>query len=222
MSTLFARVEDRCGKLDVLLNAAAIVPFVPWDALIFEEWRRVLRMNLDSLFLMCRAASDLMRKSGYGRSINIASNSLHAGTPNMGHYVASKGSMLSLHLRPRDGAGMPGHHSQLCGAGSDRHRATQSSPHKEAFGFVEMPAGGSGGRAAAARCPGHSVPSLGGGPLGSGRTRPGCAGRRASATHMGGLIGRLGPLMRKANPAANRSRPRSSSDRGCGCCGRRS
>ena len=49
--------------------------------------------NLDGLFLMCRASSDLMRQRNYGRIVNICSNSIFAGTPNMAHYVASKGGV---------------------------------------------------------------------------------------------------------------------------------
>src|SRR6185503_20102355 len=40
VSALFKAVEQKCGKLDVLVNVAAIVPFVKWDELNFEEWRR--------------------------------------------------------------------------------------------------------------------------------------------------------------------------------------
>ncbi|HZT19903.1 MAG TPA: SDR family NAD(P)-dependent oxidoreductase, partial [Dongiaceae bacterium] len=47
VTKLFHAVAERAGKLDVLVNAAAIVPFVPWDELTFEEWRRVMRVNLD-------------------------------------------------------------------------------------------------------------------------------------------------------------------------------
>jgi pyridoxal 4-dehydrogenase len=61
-----------------------------------REWRRVLRVNLDGLYLMCRAGSDLMRKNGYGRIVNFSSNSIFAGTPNMAHYVASKGGVLTF------------------------------------------------------------------------------------------------------------------------------
>src|ERR1041384_1920754 len=49
---LFGAVAAKCGKLDVLVNNAAIVPFVKWDELTFKEWRRVLRVNLDGLYLM--------------------------------------------------------------------------------------------------------------------------------------------------------------------------
>jgi pyridoxal 4-dehydrogenase len=76
VARLFETVAGKFGKLDVLVNVAAIVPFVKWDELTFSEWRRVLRVNLDGLFLMCRAGSDLMRKAQYGR---IVANSICPG-----------------------------------------------------------------------------------------------------------------------------------------------
>ena len=96
VAAMHSAVLEKCGKIDILVNAAAIVPFVPWDELTFEEWRRVLRVNLDGLYLMCRASSDAMRQSGYGRIVAVCSNSIFAGTPNMAHYVASKGGVLTF------------------------------------------------------------------------------------------------------------------------------
>jgi pyridoxal 4-dehydrogenase len=135
---LFRSVVERAQKLDVLVNAAAIVPFVPWDQLDFEEWRRVMRVNLDGLFLMCRAGSDLMRKTGYGRIVNVSSNSIFAGTPNMAHYVASKGGVLTF---SRALATELGAHritvNSVCPGLTDTE-GVRKTPHKEAFGFVEM------------------------------------------------------------------------------------
>lgn len=138
VAKLFRTVGERAGKLDVLVNAAAIVPFVAWDQLDFEEWRRIMRVNLDGLFLMCRAGSDMMRKSGYGRIVNICSNSIFAGTPNMAHYVASKGGVLTF---SRALATELGAHritvNSICPGLTDTE-GVQKTPHKEAFGFVEM------------------------------------------------------------------------------------
>ncbi len=138
VAALFETVEARCGKLDVQVNAGAIVPFVPWDELTFEEWRRVLRVNLDGLFLMCRAGSDLMRKGGYGRIVNIASNSLFAGTPNMAHYVASKGGVLTFTRALATELGAHAITVNAVAPGLIDTEGVQQSPHKEAFGFVEM------------------------------------------------------------------------------------
>lgn len=138
VTALHETIVQKAGKLDVLVNAAAIVPFIPWDELTFDEWRRVMRVNLDGTYLMCRAGSELMRKNGYGRIVNIASNSIFAGTPNMAHYVASKGGILAF---TRALATELGPHqitaNSVCPGLTDTE-GVQQTPHKEAFEFVEM------------------------------------------------------------------------------------
>src|SRR6266508_3376823 len=92
-------VEDtvaRHGQLDVLVNVAAIVPFTPWDEVDFAEWRRIMSVNLDGTFLTSYYAQKPMREAGYGRIVNIASNVILAGTPNLAHYVASKGGVWAF------------------------------------------------------------------------------------------------------------------------------
>ena len=82
-----------------LVNNAAIVPFVAWDDLDFAEWRRIMAVNLDGTFLCCHHGHRPMRDAGYGRIVNISSNVVLAGTPNLAHYVASKGGILGVHPR---------------------------------------------------------------------------------------------------------------------------
>ncbi len=138
VESLHQAVMDRAGQVDVLVNAAAIVPFVPWDDLTFEEWRRVMRVNLDGLYLMCRACSDLMRPRNYGRIVNICSNAIFAGTPNMAHYVASKGGIFAFARALATELG--GHKitvNSVCPGLTDTE-GVQLTPHKEAFEFVEM------------------------------------------------------------------------------------
>jgi len=138
VAKLFAAVASRAGKLDVLVNVAAIVPFVKWDELSFEEWRRVLRVNLDGLYLMCRAGSDLMRKNGYGRIVNFSSNSIFAGTPNMAHYVASKGGVLTFTRALATELGAYKITANSVCPGLTDTEGVQQTPHKDAFGFVDM------------------------------------------------------------------------------------
>ena len=138
VAALHQTVMDKTGRLDITVNGAAIVPFVPWDELTFEEWRRVLRVNLDGLYLMCRASSDLMRQGGYGRIVSVCSNSIFAGTPNMAHYVASKGGVLTFSRALATELG--GHKitvNTVCPGLTDTE-GVQKTPHNEAFDFVEM------------------------------------------------------------------------------------
>jgi NAD(P)-dependent dehydrogenase (short-subunit alcohol dehydrogenase family) len=138
VARLHKTVVERAGTIDVLVNAAAIVPFVPWADLTFEEWRRIMRVNLDGLFLMCRASSDVMRANAYGRIVNICSNSIFAGTPNMAHYVASKGGVFAFtRALATELGGARITVNSVCPGLTDTE-GVQETPHKNAFEFVDM------------------------------------------------------------------------------------
>src|SRR5256886_16449969 len=64
----------RHGKVDALANVAAIVPFTAWDDITFDEWRRIMSVNLDGLFLTMKAVEKPMRDAGYGRIVNVTPN----------------------------------------------------------------------------------------------------------------------------------------------------
>jgi 3-oxoacyl-[acyl-carrier protein] reductase/pyridoxal 4-dehydrogenase len=127
---------DRFGKIDILVNDAAIVPFVPWEELDFAEWRRVMSVNIDGVFLACKAVYPHMKQAGYGRIVNICSNVVVAGTPNMAHYVASKGAVFSFTRSLATEVGRHGITVNAVAPGLTASEGVLASPHAEAFDFV--------------------------------------------------------------------------------------
>ena len=126
------------GKLDVLVNNAAIVPFTAWDEVDFAEWRRIMAVNLDGTFLACHYGHKPMREAGYGRIVNIVSNVILAGTPNLAHYVASKGGIFAFTRALAREIGQYGITVNSVAPGLTETEGVMASPHKEAFEFVQM------------------------------------------------------------------------------------
>jgi len=91
------RTLEDFGRIDILVNNAGVagknVPTVDYPV---EEWERVLRTNLTSQFLCCRAVAPHMVRSKYGRIVNIASIAGKEGNPNAVAYSASKAGVISL------------------------------------------------------------------------------------------------------------------------------
>ena len=95
------RAVDAFGRIDVLVNNAAVfatIPIsrVPIEEVSVEEWDRVMAVNLRGIFLCCKAVLPIMRQQGYGKIINISSGTALNGSPTRIHYVTSKGGVLSF------------------------------------------------------------------------------------------------------------------------------
>jgi 2-dehydro-3-deoxy-L-rhamnonate dehydrogenase (NAD+) len=85
------------GRVDILINNAGIAGANAkvWETDV-EEWRKVMRVNLDGPFICSRAVVPLMIAQNYGRIVNIASIAGKEGNPNAAHYSASKAGVIAL------------------------------------------------------------------------------------------------------------------------------
>jgi len=90
-------VLDRYGRCDVLVHAAAMVAFGPFDEFELEVWRQVQAVNVESALLLTQAFVPGMRERGFGRVIFIVSNTFWSPPDGqMLPYVASKGALIGM------------------------------------------------------------------------------------------------------------------------------
>jgi 3-oxoacyl-[acyl-carrier protein] reductase len=90
------RVADELGRLDILVNNAAIFEAATWDDLDFQLWQRVMTVNLNGPMLMCKAFLPLMGGRGWGRVINVSSATVAIASPVSIAYRASKMGVIGF------------------------------------------------------------------------------------------------------------------------------
>jgi 3-oxoacyl-[acyl-carrier protein] reductase/(S)-1-phenylethanol dehydrogenase len=91
------RVREQLGRCDILVNNAGFSRVEAFEDITLQSWRSLMAVNLDGAFLMSRAFVRDMRARGWGRIVNIASNTFGMGLPTgFAHYIASKGGLIGL------------------------------------------------------------------------------------------------------------------------------
>ena len=96
---LVARALDAFGRVDVLVNDAAYnkwIPFGDLDALTYEEWQKILAVNLTGPMLCIKAVAPAMRRAGGGRIVNIASVAGLGPSGSSIAYAVSKAGLIHL------------------------------------------------------------------------------------------------------------------------------
>jgi NAD(P)-dependent dehydrogenase (short-subunit alcohol dehydrogenase family) len=96
VKALVADVTEHFGRCDILINCAGIFPNQPFDEMTFADWRRVLTINLDSVFLMSAAFVPAMKQRRWGRIVNMASSTLGSVVSGFVHYMASKAGIVGV------------------------------------------------------------------------------------------------------------------------------
>ncbi|MEA2586410.1 MAG: gluconate 5-dehydrogenase, partial [Thermomicrobiales bacterium] len=91
-----ASIEERCGRIDVLVNAAGINIRKPATEYTPEDWHRIIDTNLTGVFYVVQAVARGMLARGYGRILSIGSVSSLLGHPFHAPYAASKGGLAIM------------------------------------------------------------------------------------------------------------------------------
>ena len=89
-------IATRLGPATILVNNAGIYPNQPFEGMSFDDWRAVFTLNVDALFHTVRAFVPDMRAAGWGRIVNMTSNSVNLVIPGFSHYIASKMAVIGL------------------------------------------------------------------------------------------------------------------------------
>jgi NAD(P)-dependent dehydrogenase (short-subunit alcohol dehydrogenase family) len=89
-------VEKEFGRCDILVNNAGIYPMAPFEDVDFALWRRLFAVNLDAMFLFCSALVPGMRSRGWGRIVNMTSNTVGLNITHCVPYIASKAGVIGF------------------------------------------------------------------------------------------------------------------------------
>jgi NAD(P)-dependent dehydrogenase (short-subunit alcohol dehydrogenase family) len=141
VAALAVAAGDRFGTVDILVHNAGIYPIQEFADMTFEQWRKVLSVNLDSAFHLCHELLPAMREQQWGRVILIASNTFHAGIGGMSHYVASKGGLIGFLRSLAAEVGEEGVTVNGVAPSLVRSKGTIEGPHEE-LGLFEFVAQG--------------------------------------------------------------------------------
>ena len=91
-----ARIEAEIGEVDILINNAGMQRRAPLQDFAQEDWRELMRTNLDSVFIVGQAVARHMIPRGRGKIVNICSVQSELGRPGIAPYTASKGAVKML------------------------------------------------------------------------------------------------------------------------------
>lgn len=96
INDMILKVADDFGRVDILIHNAGIWNEGSLDTMTLDHWNELMRINLTSTFLFCKAVAPHMKKNNFGRIILISSTAGQRGEAFHSHYAASKGGVISF------------------------------------------------------------------------------------------------------------------------------
>jgi 3-oxoacyl-[acyl-carrier protein] reductase len=96
VESMMARVQQRYGRLDVLVNNAAVREEAAFEQMEFDSWRNALAVCLDGAFHCTQAALPLLKASGQASVVNIGGLTAHTGASKRVHVVTAKAGLVGM------------------------------------------------------------------------------------------------------------------------------
>jgi len=87
---------EQYGRIDILVHNVGMYDEEPFELISYEQWKRMLDVNLNSLFLTVQEVLPVMKEAGFGRIITLSSNTVWLGTPYLAHYAAAKMGVIGF------------------------------------------------------------------------------------------------------------------------------
>lgn len=87
---------QKFGRVDILVNNAGLYHEEPFELISYDDWKKIMDVNLNGLFLATQAVIPHMKKQQFGRIINLSSDTVWLGTPYLVHYVTSKMGVIGF------------------------------------------------------------------------------------------------------------------------------
>ena len=96
VAAMVAETLGAFGTVDVLVNNVGTYPHVEFDEITLKDWRNVMSVNLDSVFLCSAAVLPTMKEKEAGKIVNVATNLVWVGLAGMVHYIAAKAGVVGF------------------------------------------------------------------------------------------------------------------------------